>query len=131
MNMVDLVLVILSIALTPGDASSYILNFIDPISSILNSHFLLALHETEAQLVGAADTSISSLSLNTGSSGKLQAGLPELPEYLGVIGGSIRSFHDDEDDLQSLEFAPPQEEECQPVLEGEIQEIRIDRESMA
>lgn len=107
------------------------MNFLHSISSILNSRFLLALHETNAHLEGAADTSISSLSLSTGSGGERQAGSPELPEYLGVIGGSIHSFHDDEDDLQSLEFAPPQEEECQPVPEGEIQEIRIDRESMA
>lgn len=106
-------------------------NLLHSISSILNSRFLLALHETDAQVVGAVDTSISSLSLNSGSGGELHAGSPELPEYLGIIGGSIRSFHGDEDDLQSLEFAPPQEEEHQPELEGEIQEIRKDGGFMA
>lgn len=107
------------------------MNFLHSISSILNSRFLLSLHEANAQLEGAADTSISSLSLNTGSRGELQAGSPELPEYLGVIGGSIHSFCDDEDDLQSLEFALPQVEEHQPDPEGEIQEIRIDGRNMA
>ncbi|KAL1937251.1 hypothetical protein VTO73DRAFT_13920 [Trametes versicolor] len=131
MNVVDFVLVILSIAVAPGSASSYILDFIDPISSILNSRFLLTLHETNTQLEGAADVSISSLSLNTGSGGEPQAGSPELPEYLSVIGGSIRSFHDDEDDLQSLEFAPLQAEEHQPEPEREIQEIRRDGVFMA
>lgn len=101
------------------------------ISSILNGRFLLALHETNAQVEGAADTSVSSLSFNTGSGGDLQASPPELPDYLGIIGGSTCSFHDDDEELQSLEFALPQEEEHQTEPEGEIQEIRTDGESMA
>ncbi|EIW56801.1 uncharacterized protein TRAVEDRAFT_49623 [Trametes versicolor FP-101664 SS1] len=74
--------------------------------------------------LNCAATNTASRSLIIG--GKLQAGSAELPEYLGVIGGSIRSSHDNAEDLQSLEFAPPQEEEHQPELEGEIQEIRRD-----
>lgn len=76
---------------------------------------------------GAAYVSISSLSLNTGSGGLARAGSPELPGFLGVIGGSIRSFPDE--DLQSLEFASPQEENHQSEPEGEIQEIRRDGEN--
>lgn len=107
------------------------MNLLCSISSILNSHFLLALHETHALIEGAADASISSLTLETGS-GEPMAGSPELPEFLGIIGGSICSFHDDDNkDLQSLEYALPQEEENQPELEGEIQEISRDEGNMA
>lgn len=96
------------------------------MSSILNSRFLLALHETNARLEGAADESISSLSLDISSVDDRRAGSPELPEYLGVLGGPIRSFHNDDEDLQSLAFAPPHEEEHETELEGEIQEIGRD-----
>lgn len=80
------------------------------ISSVLNSRFLLALHETNARLEGAADASISSLSLNTGSGDDPSAlASPELPPFLSAIGGEIRSFHDDDsEDMESLEFAPPE-----------------------
>ncbi|OJT04201.1 hypothetical protein TRAPUB_5109 [Trametes pubescens] len=65
---------------------------------------------------------VSSLSLGTGSGdGDPRAGSPEIPGFLGIIGGSIRSFHDEDEDLQSLEFAPPQEED-QSEPEGEIVE---------
>ncbi|EIW56807.1 uncharacterized protein TRAVEDRAFT_49629 [Trametes versicolor FP-101664 SS1] len=131
MNVVDMVLVLLSIAIELEGVSSYVILFIDPISSVLNSRFLLAIHETNARLEGAADTSISSLSLHTGRGGTAQAGSPELPDFLGIIGGSFRSFHDDNEDLQSLEFAPPQDEEHQSEPEGDIQEIRRDGEYMA
>lgn len=100
------------------------------ISSILNSRFLLALHETNARLEGAANTSISSLSFNTGGGGDLRAGSPELPEFLGVLGGSIVSFHNNDEDPQSLGTSLPQEEH-QSEPEGEIQEIRRDRENVA
>ncbi|EIW53816.1 uncharacterized protein TRAVEDRAFT_51559 [Trametes versicolor FP-101664 SS1] len=108
-NMVDMVFVILSIAIPFAGNSSYVLSFVDPISSILNSHFLLALHETNARLEGAADTSLSSLTLNTGSGDTPSArASPELRPVLGLIGGTIRSFHDDDDeDMRSLEFALP------------------------
>lgn len=89
----------------------------------MNSRFLLALHETNARLEGAGDASISSLSLNTGSGDNRRGDSPDLPEFLGVIGGSIHSFHDENEDLRSLEFAPPQEED-QSESEGAIQEIR-------
>ncbi|EIW56788.1 uncharacterized protein TRAVEDRAFT_49609 [Trametes versicolor FP-101664 SS1] len=127
LNVVDMVLVILSIAIAPGDISSYVVAFVDPISSILNSRFLLALHETSVQLQGAADASLSSLSLRTGRCDHPRAGSPELPAFLGVIGGSIHSSHDDDDggggggDLGSLGFAPPlrQDGEHQTEHEGE------------
>lgn len=110
------------------------LTHLHSISSILNSRFLLALHETSARLEGAAEASISSLSLDTGSSDDPQGGSepPELPEFLGIIRGLIRSFHCDDKDLGSLEFAPPWEEH-EPDLEpeGEIQEIRRDGGNIA
>lgn len=118
----------LQIAIIPEKNSSYIISFVDPsvhfpssfvhsrsrngtlhsISSILSSRFLLALHETKAQLEGAADTTISSFCLDTGSGNNPSAlASPELPPFLGPIGGVIRSFHDDDDeDMESLEFAP-------------------------
>lgn len=120
----------LQIAILPDENASYILSFVDPsvhfysssvhprshdgtlhsISSVLNSRFLLALHETNARLEGAADASISSLSLNTGSGEAPSArASPELPPVLGPIGGAIHSFHDDDnEDMRSLEFAPPE-----------------------
>lgn len=102
------------------------MNHLHSISSILNSRFLLALHETNARLEGAADTSIPSLALDTRSGDDRRAGSPELPEFLGVLGGSIRSFQDEDEDLGSLEFAPPQEREHTSEVEGEIREMRRD-----
>ncbi|KAL1937965.1 hypothetical protein VTO73DRAFT_12715 [Trametes versicolor] len=141
LNVVDMVLVILSIAIAPGDISSYVVAFVDPsslttdllhsISSILNSRFLLALHETSVQLQGAADASLSSLSLRTGSCDDPRAGLPELPGFLGVIGGSIRSFHDDNDDdgdLGSLGFAPPLRQGGEHQTEHEGDSVESSRE---
>ncbi|KAL1942697.1 hypothetical protein VTO73DRAFT_4937 [Trametes versicolor] len=112
------------IAVPPENQASYVVVFIDPISSILNGRFLLALHETNARLEGATDTSgVSSLCFNTRGGGDSRAGSSELPELLGVIGGSICSFHNDDEDLQCLEFAPPQEE-LQAEPEGEAVELQ-------
>lgn len=46
--------------------------------------------------------------------------MPELPDFLEPFGGSIHSFHDDED-VDSLEFARPSEslERESDVPEGE------------
>ncbi|KAL1942676.1 hypothetical protein VTO73DRAFT_4916 [Trametes versicolor] len=122
LNVVNLLLVLLSLASQPlDDQSSYVLVFIDPISSSLNSRFLLALHETNTRL-GGTNTSISSLSFNIASGGDPGAGSPEPPEFLGIIGGSIHSFHDDDGDLDELAFAPPQEEH-QLEPEGEVLEV--------
>ncbi|KAL1940485.1 hypothetical protein VTO73DRAFT_9057 [Trametes versicolor] len=124
-NTVDMVFFILSIAILPDENSSYVISFIDPISSILNSRFLLALHETNTRLEGAANTSLSSLTLNTGSSDTPSArASPELPPVLGPIGGTIHAFHDDDDeDMRSLEFAPPElRTESGSELEGDILE---------
>ncbi|EIW63117.1 uncharacterized protein TRAVEDRAFT_43423 [Trametes versicolor FP-101664 SS1] len=124
LNAVDMTFAILSIAVPPENQASYVVVFIDPISSILNGRFLLALHETNARLEGATDTSgVSSLCFNTRSGGDSRAGSSELPELLGVIGGSICSFHNDDEDLQCLEFAPPQEE-LQAEPEGEAVELQ-------
>lgn len=74
------------------------------------------------QLQGAADASLSSLSLRTGSYDNPRAGSSELPAFLGVIGGSIHSSHDDDDgDLGSFGFTPPlrQDGEHQTEHEGE------------
>ncbi|OJT15918.1 hypothetical protein TRAPUB_14140 [Trametes pubescens] len=98
------------------------------MSSILNSRFLLALHETNARM-GGTDTSIvssESLYFNTGSDVDPKATSPELPEFLGVLGGPTHLFHDDDEDLGSLEFASPQEEGHQSEPEGAIQEIGRD-----
>lgn len=91
------------------------------VSSVLNSRFLLGLHETNVRLEGAADTTMSSLSFNAGSSIDPRAGPPELPEFLSVIGGSIHTFHDADEDLESLDLPPPQEEEHQFEPGGEPQ----------
>ncbi|OJT15919.1 hypothetical protein TRAPUB_14141 [Trametes pubescens] len=99
------------------------------ISSILNSRFLLALHETNARLEGAAgdtDTavSVSSLCFNPRSGGT--AGTPtrsQLPDFLGIIGGPVHSFHH-ADDLESLDIVPlPQRQSApQSGLGGEVPE---------
>ncbi|OJT03955.1 hypothetical protein TRAPUB_5356 [Trametes pubescens] len=96
------------------------------MTSALNSRFLLALHEMKARLEGVADSSISSFSLNTGSGDNPREGSPELPDFLGIIGSSIRSIHDDDEDLQSLEFAPPQLEEHHSEPEEEVLESGTD-----
>lgn len=93
------------------------MNLLHSISSILNSHFLLALHKMNTQLQGAANAPISSLTLETGSHGEPMAGSPKLPEFLDVIGGSIHSFHNDEDEDLTL---PPGEEQ-QSEIEEDIQ----------
>ncbi|EIW56803.1 uncharacterized protein TRAVEDRAFT_49625 [Trametes versicolor FP-101664 SS1] len=121
LNVLDVVLFSFSLALAPiSGGSSYALQFIDPIVSILNSRFLLALHETNMRL-GGNDTSISSLSFNAGSQGNPREGSPELPEFLGIIGGPIHSFHGDEDP-ETLEFALPSQEEVHQC-EHELAEI--------
>ncbi|KAL1940432.1 hypothetical protein VTO73DRAFT_9004 [Trametes versicolor] len=109
MNAVNITFVVLSIAIPPvGISESYVLAFVDPVSSLLNSRFLLALHETNARLEGAADASLSSFSLDTGSGDDPSAlASPDLPSFLGPIGGAIRFSYDDDDDMRSLEFAPP------------------------
>ncbi|KAL1937165.1 hypothetical protein VTO73DRAFT_14507 [Trametes versicolor] len=94
------------------------------ISSILNSRFLLALHETNGRLEGATDMAISSISLNIGGCGD--------PEFLGIIGGSIHSIHGRDEDLDSLEFAlSEREEEHDPEPEGEIVEGGRDMANLA
>lgn len=82
--------------------------------------------EYHQRLEGAADASISSLSLNTSSGDDPRAGSPDLPDFLGIIGGPIRLFDDEDEDLQSLEFVPPQEPEHQSEPEGEIAESSRD-----
>lgn len=81
----------------------------------MNSHFLLDLYETNVRLGGAV-ASISSLSLNIAEGGSLRAASPELPRFLGSLGGPICSQFSD-DDLETLDFAePPQSEpESEPV----------------
>lgn len=125
---------VLKITIIPDQGSSYAVALIDPyghislvasslplltlaaeyihsITSILNGRFLLALHETNARLEGAADASISSLSLGTVSSNDPRASAPVLPQFLGPIGGHIRSFSDDsynddlDSDVESVDFA--------------------------
>lgn len=98
------------------------------MTSILNSRFLLALHETNARMEGAADTSISALSLDAGGGNGPRAGSPKLPEFLGVIGGPIHSFHDDGSGSDSLVFAPPSHEEHESEPEGEILEVGRDHD---
>lgn len=96
---------------------------IHSVSSVLNSRFLLGLHETNVRLEGAADTTMSSLSFNAGSSTDPRAGPPELPEFLSVIGGSIHTFHDADEDVESLEFRVPpplEERQCEPDGEPQI-----------
>ncbi|KAL1937167.1 hypothetical protein VTO73DRAFT_14509 [Trametes versicolor] len=123
MNVANIVLVVLSVAMPSNDQSSFVLYFVDPISSILNNRFLLALHETNTRLEGEEDTTaVSSLSFYTSSGDDPRAGSPEILEFLSVIGGPIHSFHNDED-LELLSFAPPtSQEEHQSGLDREALE---------
>ncbi|EIW56815.1 uncharacterized protein TRAVEDRAFT_49637 [Trametes versicolor FP-101664 SS1] len=116
LNVADMILTILSITIQPG-AEAYIAGFIDPISSILNSRFLLHLHETNARLEGA-DASMTSYSLRIDSGGDPRTGSPELPPFLGIIGGPIHSFPPD--DQASLDFAPQSREEPIPDPEAAL-----------
>lgn len=84
------------------------------ISSILNSRFLLALHETNARLEGA-DLSMSVLSIDIDGRGDpIGDGTLDLPSFLG----SINDF-DDGDVRASLVFARPEQDELQPELVAE------------
>lgn len=87
------------------------------ISSILNSRFLLDLHETNARLEGA-DASMTSYSLHIDSDGDPKTGSPELPPFLACIGGPIHSFPPD--DQASLDFAPQSREEPIPDPEAAL-----------
>lgn len=90
------------------------------ISSALNSRFLLALHETNARMSGTDASMVSSLNFNAVSGGDLRASSRELAGSLGVLGGPIHSFHEDDDDLESLQLASWSQEEHQvkPGLGG-------------
>ncbi|EIW56802.1 uncharacterized protein TRAVEDRAFT_49624 [Trametes versicolor FP-101664 SS1] len=68
---------------------------------------------------------------NASKSFNIKAGSPDLPELLRIIGEPIRSFDDEDEDLQSLEFAPPQEQEDQSEPEGEIAESSRDAGRLA
>ncbi len=91
------------------------MSLLPSISSILNSRFLLNLHETNARLEGAEAT-MTSYSLHIDSTGDPRTGSLELPPFLSCIGGPIHSFPDD--DRASLDFAPQSREDPEPDPEA-------------
>ncbi|KAL1937392.1 hypothetical protein VTO73DRAFT_13798 [Trametes versicolor] len=98
MNVADMILAVLSIRGTQLDNLAYVVNFLDPISSILNSRFLLALYETNAHLESGG-TSASSFSTLDFREGNPPAGSVALPGYLSSLAGPIYSVPDDGSEL--------------------------------
>ncbi|KAL1938089.1 hypothetical protein VTO73DRAFT_11918 [Trametes versicolor] len=96
LNTADIILVVLAITTRPNEALD-VVGFIDPICSILNSRFLLALYETNASLErgGASDLSFS-LNIDGLVDG---AKSPDLPEFLTSLAGPVHITSDDEADL--------------------------------
>ncbi|KAL1937371.1 hypothetical protein VTO73DRAFT_13777 [Trametes versicolor] len=123
LNIANMVLVTLSLTTQslPNDAF-YVINFIDPISSILNSRFLLALYETNAYLEKggtSAATTVSTLDFG----GANRAGRSELPGYLSSLAGPIHSIPDDDAGLFDSEPAS-----CETEMGAEA-EARADAET--
>ncbi|EIW57019.1 uncharacterized protein TRAVEDRAFT_49830 [Trametes versicolor FP-101664 SS1] len=79
--------------------AGYVILLIDPISSILNSRFLLALYETNARLERGGSSASSFSTLDFGEADPRAAGSPELPEFLNSLAGPIHSFPDHDPEL--------------------------------
>ncbi|EIW57006.1 uncharacterized protein TRAVEDRAFT_49817 [Trametes versicolor FP-101664 SS1] len=122
-NVILQVVVSSQIATDFGD-TTYVIQFIDPISSILTSRFLLALYETNAHLQKGG-TSASSFSTLDFAGADQPA---ELPEFLMSLGGPIHSIDDDDPELFSLEPTPQRETEADLGAETELG-ARVDSEA--
>ncbi|EIW57015.1 uncharacterized protein TRAVEDRAFT_49824 [Trametes versicolor FP-101664 SS1] len=114
MNIADMVLqsVDASIAYQAG----FVIEFIDPISAILNSRFLLALYETNAHLERGGSSASSFSTLDFGEAPSLRAAVsPKLPEFLHSLAGPIHSLPDHDPELFDSEPTMVQQER-----EGEV-----------
>lgn len=87
--------------------------FCSSISSILNSRFLLALHETNAHLERGGTTASSTSALDFGRANE-EAMSSELPESISALAGTIHSIPDD--DFNMVDSKPT----LQPEIEGEV-----------
>ncbi|KAL1937385.1 hypothetical protein VTO73DRAFT_13791 [Trametes versicolor] len=104
MNIGDMIIVVLSLTARPDEYTS-IIAFVDPISSILSSRFLLALYETNVNLERGG-TSVSSFSTLDFGGLDRAAGSPQLPEFLTSLAGPIQSVPDDDDDPELFDSEP-------------------------
>lgn len=93
--------------LSPKHCANYI---VCSISSILNSHFLLALYESNARLERGGYSASSFSTLDFGEADLRGTGSPELPEFLQSLGGPIHSFPDHDPELFEPEPTTVQQE---------------------
>ncbi|EIW57012.1 uncharacterized protein TRAVEDRAFT_49821 [Trametes versicolor FP-101664 SS1] len=118
LNIADMVIVVLLLNQSDvANAFNYVDFFIDPISSILNSRFLLALYETNARLERGGSSVSSFSTLDFGEADPRAAGSPELPEFLHSLASPIHSFPDHDPELFDPEPATVQQD---PGHEGEV-----------
>ncbi|EIW57031.1 uncharacterized protein TRAVEDRAFT_49843 [Trametes versicolor FP-101664 SS1] len=131
----DITVVALQMFSHPFEFIDYILPFIDPVSSILNCRFLLALYGTTAQLERGG-TSASSFSLDLGDANL--SGTPDLPEFLTSFAGPIHSTPDDDQELFDQERTLPREHDLEvdvgvlnsePWMEAEPEALGLARGS--
>ncbi|EIW57005.1 uncharacterized protein TRAVEDRAFT_49816 [Trametes versicolor FP-101664 SS1] len=120
MNLAYMISVVLSIT-TDVDESLDVLGFVDPISSIMVSRFLLALYETNANIERGGVTSVASsfTTLDFGEAGRAAAST-NVPGFFSSLAGSIRSISDSDQEPYDSESTSqcPNEEEIEPGTES-------------
>ncbi|EIW57029.1 uncharacterized protein TRAVEDRAFT_49841 [Trametes versicolor FP-101664 SS1] len=88
LNIVEMTMAILTVLARPYEIENVFLPLIDPISSILNSRFLLELYETTAHRERGGP-SLSSFSLDFGQAFPSGGAPSDLPEFLSEFAGPI------------------------------------------
>ncbi|KAL1938451.1 hypothetical protein VTO73DRAFT_11691 [Trametes versicolor] len=88
LNIVVMTMAVLTVLAHPYEIVNVFLPLIDPISSILNSRFLLALYETTAHRERGGP-SLSSFSLDFGQAFPSGGAPSDLPEFLSEFAGPI------------------------------------------
>lgn len=89
----------------------------------MNSHFLLALYESNARLEGGGYSASSFSTLDFGEADLRGTGSPELPEFLQSLGGPIHSFPDHDPELFEPEPTMVQQEREGEVDAGSESEV--------
>ncbi|KAL1937387.1 hypothetical protein VTO73DRAFT_13793 [Trametes versicolor] len=121
MNIADIVLKTSEVLITADIVkASYVADLIDPISSILNSRFLLALYETNAYLERGGSSASSFSTLDFGEADPRATGSPELPAFLNSLAGPIHSFTDHSFTDHDPELFDPESTTVQQEREGEL-----------
>ncbi|KAH9852816.1 hypothetical protein C2E23DRAFT_778182 [Lenzites betulinus] len=111
-NLLDLILVTLSITGLQGDGN-WVIQFLTPMTAILNCRFLLDLYETNARLERGG-SSLSQSNIGIGSLHFTGIGAPEAPDspedspFLSSFSGPV--LHSFPDDIAALDTADDEPE---------------------